>query len=130
MTKPTGKNIYNFDTVESNLDINEIISSVSETTDFEKKVRYNVTKLNGGYKNHKLIPLVFNLETKQIGGNDNIEDSISTEQLENKLKKIFTKLENNQSGGNCDQDQEHQNTKRDDGENVPLILANEFTNTL
>ena len=36
MTKPTGKDIYNFDTVESNLDINEIISSVSETTDFEK----------------------------------------------------------------------------------------------
>jgi len=101
MTKSTWKNIYNFDTVESNLDINDVISSVSETTDFERNVRNNITKLNAGYKNHKLIPLVFNLETEQIGGN-NIEDSISIEQLENKLKSIFTNtnMKNNQSGGN------------------------------
>jgi hypothetical protein len=97
MTKSTWKNIYNSNITESKNDINDIndmISSVSETTDFERNVRKKLNYLNGG-KNTEIslneVPLIYLLENQQNGGsNVNITDDISTEELERKLRDIFT----------------------------------------
>lgn len=135
MTKSTWKNIYNFNTTESNFDINDIISSVSDTTDFERRIKNNLNNMDGGNiikTNLNNIPLVYHMENQQNGGsNENInEDSISTEQLENKLRSIFTSAEKEipQNGGGCEND--------DDGnpiphlkvdENIPLIMATHYS---
>lgn len=129
MTKSTWKNIYNFDTTESNFDttesnfdINDIVSSVSATSDFEINVRNNLNNLNNKKFNFNLnggnIPLVYQMDNIQNGGSNDDVDSISTEELENKLRSIFTtstvEVQKPLIGGNCDDD-------------VPLIMATQYS---
>ena len=113
MTKSTWRNIYNFDSEtisETKFDLNDIASSVSETTNSERISRKKIDKLinisGGNIKEDEEVPLVWELDV-QSGGNMDAEDIVSTEQLESKLRDIFTGLDENvtapvtQQGGDC-----------------------------
>ena len=115
MTKSTWRNIYNFGSEsvsENSFDINDIASSVSETTNSERIARQNIDKLinisGGSIKEDEEVPLVWELN-EQSGGNVDADEYVSTEQLENKLRDIFTGLDENvavtQQGGDCEHDE-------------------------
>ncbi len=101
MTKSTWRNIYNFGSEsvsENSFDINDIASSVSETTNSERISRNNIDKIinisGGNIKEDEEVPLVWELN-EQSGGNIDADEFVSTEQLENKLRDIFTGLDEN-----------------------------------
>ena len=99
MTKNTWKNIYNFDSSDSAFDFNDIASSISETTKSENVIKKNIL-IGGAEAEYETVPLILSSNLDQSGGNQ--EELISTEQLENKLRDIFTGLDepNLQEGGN------------------------------
>lgn len=99
MTKNTWKNIYNFDSSDSAFDFNDIASSISETTKSENVIKRNML-IGGTEVEYETVPLILSSNLDQSGGNQ--EELISTEQLENKLREIFTGLDepNLQEGGN------------------------------
>jgi len=154
MTKSTWRNIYNFDasTTESNFDINDIVSSVSATSDLEGVIRQNIDMIEGGNQvsNLQTTPLVFLLENQKGGSN---EVDISTEQLESKLRSIFTNAElkgsgdnedephihndncghngcGNTTGGNCENDEDGNpipHMKGGSNDHIPLIFAEQYS---
>ena len=99
MTKNTWKNIYNFDSSDSAFDFNDIASSISETTKSENVIKRNIL-IGGTEAEYETVPLILSSNLDQSGGNQ--EELVSTEQLENKLRDIFTGLDepNLQEGGN------------------------------
>ena len=99
MTKNTWKNIYNFDSSDSAFDFNDIASSISETTKSENVIKRNIL-IGGTEAEYETVPLILSSNLDQSGGNQ--EELISTEQLENKLRDIFTGLDEPQQGGNIE----------------------------
>lgn len=118
MTKNTWKNIYNFDSSDSAFDFNDMASSVSETTKSENVIKTNM--LIGGTEVEN-VPLILALNQDQSGGNQ--EELISTEQLENKLREIFTGLDEPQQGGNIESSASEFST-----ENIDTVITENLQN--
>lgn len=118
MTKNTWKNIYNFDSSDSAFDFNDIASSISETTKSENVIKRNI--LIGGTEVEN-VPLILALNQNQSGGNQ--EELVSTEQLENKLREIFTGLDEPQQGGNIESSASEFST-----ENIDTVITENLQN--
>ena len=103
----------------SNFNIRNEVSSVSQTSEAEYNIKnkLNILQGRGNMESNKevdTVPLLYSLNYNMEGGSNGklSEDSISTEQLESKLRSIFTNADNIQTGGmptssrGCQNDQE------------------------
>ena len=129
-----------------------ITSSVSATSDNTRVIKNNLDTFIKSEGNMIAdVPLTFHLNS-QMGGSNLNEDSISTEQLESKLRSIFTNVEpieqnninQNLNGGGCGDEESHKVLSRgcdtdeegnpiphmqggNDLESLPLIMATQYS---